>query len=65
MRAQKRNPVSRAASRASEVFSLPTERSEDNPNALSNQVTFLGRPFGLSPMRAAILAPLAFGEARK
>jgi hypothetical protein len=32
--------------------------------AFQSQLAFLQRRFGLPPLRAAVVAPLAFGEAR-
>jgi hypothetical protein len=65
MKTKKGNPAARGdAGRASKVFSLATEHLEDTRPPLPFQLAYLGRRFGLTPSLAAIVAPLAFGEAR-
>lgn len=63
--AHKKKPATRGnAGRASDAVRWGTNGSEATKSIPSQQASYLRRRFGLAPQRAAIVATLAFAEAR-
>jgi hypothetical protein len=62
----KRKPAADEADRLPKWFCLAAETTRDDSRTLLNfQAETIARRFGVSPMIALALAPLAFGEARE
>ncbi len=59
---KKRNPASRAASRAPKTFTA-ANASEPNKNAPSFQENWLRNRFSLNPLMAALVAEIVFVNA--
>lgn len=63
--ANMKDPAPLAAGRASELFCVTAQRSEDNQASSRLQAARLQRRFGLTPATAQLVASLAFGGGRK